>query len=56
MISLVPVVIIFISDFVNLGSVSLPFVSLTKDLSVLLVFSKNQIVSLILCTVLFVSN
>ena len=45
----------FVSDFVNLGIVSVSF-SLDKGLSILLIFSKNQLfISLILCVVLFVS-
>ena len=47
---------LFISDFVNLDTVSVPSVSLAKDLSILLIFSKSQIlVLLILYIVLFVS-
>ena len=46
-----------ISDFVNLDTVSLSSVRLPKDLSILLTFSKKQLLALlILCIVLFVSN
>jgi hypothetical protein len=34
---------LFISDFVNLDTVFLPLIILAKDLSVLLIFSKNQL-------------
>lgn len=45
----------FISDFVNLYIISLPFISLGMGLFILLIFSTIQIFdSLILCIVLFV--
>ena len=46
-----------IPDFVHLYTVSAPLVSLDKGLSILLIFSKNQVLLwLILCIVLFVST
>ena len=43
----------FISDFVHLDILSLSFISLAKGMSILLIFSKNQLlVSLILCIAL----
>jgi hypothetical protein len=47
----------FISDFVNWDIVLVPLASLAKGLSILLIFSKNQLlVWLIICIVLFVST
>ena len=44
-------------DFLNLDTLSVPLVILAKGLSILLIFSKNQfLVLLILCIVLFVST
>jgi hypothetical protein len=50
-------VFLFISDFVNWMLSLCPLVSLAKGSSILLIFSKNQfLVLLILCIVLFVST
>jgi hypothetical protein len=47
----------FISDFVNLDISLWTLVSLTKNLSIMLIFSKSQLlVLLILCIALFVST